>query len=319
MSENKTDSSPKLSEAAQRLIEERESKPEEEKSLLWDTSLYDLENDPKLLERWKAECLKYLEAHPEEVEKVKKGIQKVQTIFFDLAEEVKKGIQSVQVSLSDWPAFPKERLFGGPSASAREAWEFYRRVMAEDEVRGWHLLKEHEQWYSDQIKAAEKEAKKWKSHREMRSRISLAKIQYFIKRLVLRRFTRQYMMFLTVPGELSQEEAEEIISGVGGRKLTIDDPSAYSVETLNALLEWTADEANKGSNFRGKDSLCGFIAQRLEPHANHKPPQSTIRSRLESLMESLNVNLPHGSTNALSYFKARDQIKKAMKTRGLLG
>lgn len=204
MSENKTNSSPnKLSEELPRLIEERKRHLRQkygENVPYWETSLAELKEMNQ--EQQEALLEKSLRDYPEEG----KQFLSDQADLWDMAKEA-------ALATSEWPAFPKERLYENPFAEGvREAWEFYRRIMKEDEVKGWNLLKEHEQWYSEQIEAAEKEREE-APIRELRRRIYMAKVQYFIKRRVLRRFTRRYMMFLTVPGELSQEEAKEL-SGV---------------------------------------------------------------------------------------------------------
>jgi hypothetical protein len=111
------------------------------------------------------------------------------------------------------------------------------------------------------------------------------------------------------------ETGNQITAGTPGRKVTLDDPSAHPAKTLNAVLKWT--DTNSSGNFRGENSLCGFVSERLVEVVGYKIPQDTIKSRLRSLMNELNVELPHGATNALSYIKAREEVIRAMEDCGL--
>ena len=89
---------------------------------------------------------------------------------------------------------------------------------------------------------------------------------------------------------------------------------------LKAVLEWTNDDANRKKPFRSetKPSLCGHVSERLEEPAGHSVSQDTIKSRLRSIMNEMGVQLPHGPTNKLSYFQAREEITEAMKKHNLV-
>jgi len=145
------------------------------------------------------------------------------------------------------------------------------------------------------------------------------------RRSVLQNVLYQFEVFGQVQERLSEDEGQvdELAAKQPqpGRDSTLNDPGAYPAETLNAVLEWTGDDANRERPFRSgshNESLCGFVSETLaRGPAGWEISQDTIKARLRSLMDELNVELPHGPTNKLSYFEAREQIIEAMQERGL--
>jgi hypothetical protein len=120
---------------------------------------------------------------------------------------------------------------------------------------------------------------------------------------------------MTEEGTLQIEE-----ENAPGRKSTLKDPDTHPVIILKALLEWTGDDSNRTKPFRSESqpSLCGHVSKRLKEPAGHLVSQDTIKSRLQSLMRELGVELPRGHTNKRSYFEAREEITEAMKEHGLV-
>lgn len=120
---------------------------------------------------------------------------------------------------------------------------------------------------------------------------------------------------------LTEADAQEIAEeSQPGRKTTLNDPEAHPSVMLKAVLEWTDDDANRKKPFRSetKPSLCGHVSERLEEPAGYSVSQETIKSRLRSIMNEMDVQLPHGPTNKLSYFQAREEITEAMKEHDLV-
>jgi hypothetical protein len=105
-----------------------------------------------------------------------------------------------------------------------------------------------------------------------------------------------------------------------GRKTVLETPEAYPEVILKAVLEWTDDDANQEKPFRSENqpSLCGHVSERLEEPASRSVSQETIKSRLRSIMDEMDVKLPHGPTNRLSYFQAREEIIEAMNEHDLV-
>lgn len=112
--------------------------------------------------------------------------------------------------------------------------------------------------------------------------------------------------------ELTEKE-KEATNGTPGRKTVLNDPTTYPAITLQAVLEWTSEPDHKSKPFRGEDSLCAFVADRVKERVGYEVPQETMKSRLQSLMRELDIDLPRGHTNNASYFKARDAIQAAMQ------
>lgn len=119
---------------------------------------------------------------------------------------------------------------------------------------------------------------------------------------------------------LTEGEAEEIAEeSKPGRRSTLNDPEAHPSVMLRAVLEWTGDDSNRAKPFRSENqpSLCGHVSKRLEEPAGYAVSEETIKTRLESIMSELGVELPHGHTNKRSYFEAREEIAEAMREHGL--
>jgi len=120
---------------------------------------------------------------------------------------------------------------------------------------------------------------------------------------------------------LTEEEAQDIAEeSQPGRKSTLNDPEAHPSRMLKAVLEWTREDTNRGKPFRSEvqESLCGFLSKRLEEKVGYPVPQDTIKTRLRSIMDEMGVQLPHGHTNILSYFEAREEITEAMQKHDLV-
>ena len=120
---------------------------------------------------------------------------------------------------------------------------------------------------------------------------------------------------------LTEGEAQEIAEqSQPGRKSTLNDPETHSSAMLEAVLEWTGEDANQSKPFRSENqqSLCGFVSERLKEETEYPVPQDTIKTRLRSIMDEMGVQLPHGHTNTLSYFEAREEITEAMQEHGLV-
>jgi len=218
--------------------------------------------------------------------------------------------------------------------AVEQAWDFCRELAQ----AGGHVLpalEEHRQFFARQFETADRElraAKRLREDlrqkedplssipatneiRELKRRLAFARTDFNMKRHAVQVFTRRFAVSMQVP-ELTTEEAQSM----AGRKSTLNDPGAYPAETLNAVLEWTGDDANRGRPFRSgshNETLCGFVSETLADHAGYEISQETIKTRLRSLMDELNVELPHGPTNKHSYFEAREQIVEAMQERGL--
>jgi hypothetical protein len=146
------------------------------------------------------------------------------------------------------------------------------------------------------------------------------------RRGVLENVLYQFEVFGQVQEKLPEGDLQQVDELAAkqpqpGRDSILNDPTAYPSKTLNAVLEWTSDNANKPKPFRSEcnPSLCGFVSEQLadEEAAGWKIPEDTIKTRLRSLMDELDVELPHGPTNKLSYFEARGQIVEAMQARDL--
>jgi hypothetical protein len=134
--------------------------------------------------------------------------------------------------------------------------------------------------------------------------------------LLERRAKGRDMPWETLTEADAQEDVEESQSG---RKSTLNDPETYPAVTLRAVLEWVGDDKNRAKPFRSESqsSLCGFVSERLEEKVGYQVPQDTIKTRLQSLMSELGVELPHGHTNTRSYFESREEITEAMQKHGL--
>lgn len=120
---------------------------------------------------------------------------------------------------------------------------------------------------------------------------------------------------------LAEEEAQDIAEeSQPGRKSTLNDPEAHPSRMLKAVLEWTREDTNRRKPFRSEvqESLCGFLSKRLEEKVGYPVPQDTIKTRLRSIMDEMGVQLPHGHTNILSYFEAREEITEAMQKHDLV-
>lgn len=301
MSKNESDSK-RLSEDLDHIIEERKEYLQRkygENPPFWALSFAELPEDP---EQREALMEKSLREYPEEGKQFLSEMAELPGLFKKMA-----------LAASDWPAFPEEERYKSVFGQLpRETWDFYRSVMAKDEVEGWRLLKEHEQWYSEQIEAAQEEEKKWDSHPELRSRIYMAKFQYFIKRHVLRRFIRQYMLTFTVPGELSQEEVKEIVTATVGRPPTIDKYPEDIQSTLRIILDFTKGlEADDRAPFR---ELKDKVMEELPSIGSRSGAESIIKRAIRTLRDECGIPLPDEPvTNVGYHIKNRDLIEKGHK------
>lgn len=178
----------------------------------------------------------------------------------------------------------------------------------------------------EDLKAGAEERASWRNDSERymeRVRAELGRIRSAIHHLtfrgaVLRNVRYQFEVFGEVPDKLSEGDLDEAETAPRpGRPPTIDDPSTHPVATLNTVLEWTDDDANRSRPFRGENSLCGFVSEQLKDEVGFEVPQDTVKARLRSMMDDLKVDLPHGPTNKRSYFEAREDIIEAMKERDL--
>ena len=170
--------------------------------------------------------------------------------------------------------------------------------------------------WNDALEKLEKPFEAYENQRKQYDR-SLKVIEF--RRRILKNVLHQFEAYGSVE-KMTEERAQEITEeSRPGRRSTLNDPETYPAVTLRAVLEWTNDDANRAKPFRSKTqlSLCGFVSERLEGKVGYQVPQDTIKTRLQSLMSDLGVELPHGHTNTRSYFEAREEITEAMEKHDL--